>query len=84
MGTPDVDRLINDALLLDAVEGLEGVASCLMLVYDELCGQPGPLASTAIVLQLLEELGWWSGRLEAAVSSSTQDSLGRIASSDEA
>lgn len=84
MGTPDVDRLVTDALLLDAVEGLEGVASCLMLVYDELRGQQVPLASTAIVLQLLEELGWWSGRLEAAVSPSTQGSLDRIAASDEA
>lgn len=82
MGMADVDRLVIDALLLDAVEGIEGLASCLTLVYTELHALTTPLASTTLVLEVIEDLGWWCGRLEAAVSPDTQNALAGIKSSD--
>lgn len=83
MSASDSDRRIVDALLLDAVEGLDEVASCLTLVYAELTHHQCPLASAPLVLDLIEKLGWWSGRMEGAVSPATKDALSRLAPSDE-
>lgn len=84
MGASNADRLVTDALLLDAVEGLDAMASSLTLVYADLRHHTCPLASTAIVLELLEHVGWWSGRLDGAVSTATRDALSRLRPSDEA
>lgn len=82
MGSNDIDRNVTDALLLDAIDGLEVIVSGLTVVYEELCAQRRSLASTRIVWDLFHHLGFWEGRLEGGLSVETEEALARFRASD--
>lgn len=76
------DRLVTDALLLDAADGLDAVASRLADLY-----RGGRRRNSAALLEdlsrILSDLGWWSGRLLGAVSDETAAVVDRLASEDD-
>lgn len=74
-----IDRLVTDALLLDAVEGLDSIGSRLAKVYDGLGGRPNEDAVVDRLGGILADLGWWSGRLHGAVSVETAAAVERLA-----
>jgi hypothetical protein len=78
-----VDRLVTDAVLLDAVEGLDSIASRLADAYDRVAGGPKNEAEVANDLAgVLADLGWWCGRLQGAVSAETAAAVEQLASDD--
>lgn len=77
-----IDSLVTDALLLDAVEGLDTIASRLAEVYDRLRGCRDGAAVAERLGGILADLGWWSGRLQGAVSTETAATVDRLASDE--
>lgn len=82
MDATAVDRLVTDALLLDAAAGLDSIAARLVDLYDG-GGRGRDAASlTEDLGAVLSELGWWSGRLLGAVSTETAAVVECFASDD--
>ncbi|HUR77045.1 MAG TPA: hypothetical protein VMZ22_03780 [Acidimicrobiales bacterium] len=74
------ELLLTDALLLDAIEGLDSIASRLVEMYDQWRSTPQHGAEAALLAGVLTDLGWWSGRFEGAVSPATAADLDRLVS----
>lgn len=77
-----IDRLVTDALLLDAVDGLDSVAGRLADIYDSVSGCWDKAVMAESLGGILAELGWWSGRLKGAVSTETAAVVERLASDE--
>lgn len=77
-----VDRLVTDAMLLDAVEGLDSIASRLADAYDRVAGGPDGAGVVDDLAAALAGLGWWCGRLQGAVSAETAAAVERLASDE--
>ncbi len=77
-----IDRLVTDALLLDAVEGLDSIASRLADLYDDLGHCRDQVAAAEALGGVLADLGWWSGRLQGAVSVETASAVDGLASDE--
>ena len=77
-----IDRLVTDALLLDAVEGLESVASRLASLHDNLGRCRNQVGIAEALGGVLADLGWWSGRLQGAVSAETASAVYGLASDE--
>lgn len=82
MDAVTIDRMITDALLLDAIEGLDTIAFRLADLYDSLGRLPAETGVAESVGEILSDLGWWSGRLQGAVSTETVAALERLASDE--
>ena len=68
MDTVTLDRLLNQSLLVELGEGLDSIAGRLAGLYDGWRRDGADESSLAFIGQILGELGWWSGRAEAAAS----------------
>lgn len=77
-----VNRLVTDAVLLDAVEGLDSIASRLADAYDRVAGGPNEAEVADDLATALTGLGWWCGRLQGAVSAETAAAVEHLASDD--
>lgn len=77
-----VDRLVTDAVLLDAIEGLDSIASRLADAYDRARSGPDRAGVTDDLAAALAALGWWCGRLQGAISAETAAAVERLASDD--
>jgi hypothetical protein len=62
-----VDSLMNEALLAELGEGLDGVADRLATAHDAWARCGADPATTDYLAELLGELGWWRGRIDAAL-----------------
>lgn len=82
MDATAVERLVTDALLLDAVEGLDSIAARLVGLYDGGGRGRDSACFTEELGVVLSELGWWSGRLLGAVSTETAAVVDCLASDD--
>jgi hypothetical protein len=80
MGGPALQLLLTDALLLDAVDGIDSIAARLIDLYDRWNGDPDHDDDVALLAQVLTDLGWWSGRFQCAVSTDTTVALDRLVS----
>lgn len=74
------DRFVTDAVLLDAVEGLDSIAARLVDAYDRVVSRPDGAGVGENLAVALAELGWWCGRLEGAVTSETAAAVARLVS----
>lgn len=72
--------LLTDALLLDAIEGLESIASRLIELHDNRVATSPDSVEVASLARVLTDLGWWSGRLAGAVSPETTRRLEGLSS----
>ncbi|MGH9157668.1 MAG: hypothetical protein ACRD1K_17945 [Acidimicrobiales bacterium] len=82
MDRTTLDRLLTDALLLDAVEGLDSVADRLVPLYDSFRLRRGGQATADVLGGILTDVAWWSGRLAGAVSAETAAAMDRLASDE--
>jgi hypothetical protein len=80
MNGPELQLLLTDALLLDAVEGVDAIACRLVDLYDRWNAGVRDDDDVSLLAQVLTDLGWWSGRLQGAISSATSDELDRLVS----
>lgn len=80
MDEPTLQLLLTDSLLLDAVEGIDSVASRLAQLYDRWNTSPGHDDDVAVLGHALADLGWWSGRLQGAVTTDTTGAIDRLMS----
>jgi hypothetical protein len=77
---PTLQLLLTDALLLDAVDGLESIARRLIELYDRWNQSPAHAEDASLVGEVLADIGWWSGRFQGAVSTATAGALDGLAS----
>ncbi|MEY2472973.1 MAG: hypothetical protein QOK28_2302 [Actinomycetota bacterium] len=80
MAEPFPQSLLVDALLLDAVEGLDSIASRLIELYEGRNAASPESDEVALLGTVLTDLGWWRGRFQGAVSPATADELDRLVS----
>jgi len=63
-----LNSLMNDLLLAELGEGLDSLADRLTGLYEGWRKMGADQASVAFVGAMLEELGWWRGRIDAALA----------------
>ncbi len=63
-----VDSLMNEALLVELGVGLDAIADRIATVHDQWAGTGAGGDTLGFLADLLEILGWWRGRIDAAVS----------------
>lgn len=80
MGGLTSRSLLTDALLLDALDGIESIASRLIELFDRWGAVGGHSEDAAVVATVLTDLGWWSGRLHGAISPETVNGLSEVVS----
>lgn len=78
MDEPTMQLLLTDALLIDAAEGLDAIAAQLVEVYDRWSAMSATPEDAAVLAAVLTDLGWWSGRLQGAISAQTIEALERV------
>lgn len=62
-----VDSLMNEALLAELGDGLDAIADRIAVVHDWWSAAGADPATVGFLADLLESLGWWRGRIDAAV-----------------
>ena len=72
--------LLTDALLLDALDGIDSIADRLVELYDRWNATAGHSHDVALLASVLTDLGWWSGRFQGAISADTKDALDGLVS----
>ena len=75
MADRNTDLLLTDALLLDAVDGLDSIAGRLAELYDRMNASSANDGDVVLLATVLTDLGWWSGRFEGAISTQTMHAL---------
>lgn len=80
MAEPTPQLLLTDALLLDAIEGLDSIAGRLIELYDDWNATSPHSDEVVLLAGVLTDLGWWCGRFEGAVSPETVRELDRLVS----
>lgn len=66
MDAVEVDRVLTAHLLAEASEGLNSVAIELASLYDSWVTRGDCPDAVVWLRRMLEQLGWWSGRLGSA------------------
>jgi len=66
MEQTDLDQILIASLLAEAAEGLTSVAMELASLYDGWVARGDCPDAVLWMKGLLEQLGWWAGRLECA------------------
>ena len=66
MKQTDLDQILIASLLTEAAEGLTTVAMELASLYDSWVARGDCPEAVLWMKGLLEQLGWWAGRLECA------------------
>ena len=66
MDDGELDRVLSARLLVDASEGITGVAVELASLYASWVARGDSPEAVAWMRRLLERLGWWAGRLDCA------------------
>jgi hypothetical protein len=67
MDASTVDSLMNEALLADLGDGLDAIADRIATVHDQWAAAGAGVGTLGFLADLLENLGWWRGRIDAAV-----------------
>lgn len=62
-----LDSLMNDALLAELGEGLDAIAHQIATVHDRWAAAGAGADTLGFLADLLENLGWWRGRVDAAL-----------------
>lgn len=62
-----IDSLMNDALLAELGEGVDAMADRIAAVHDRWAAAGADADTLGFLADLLENLGWWRGRIDAAV-----------------
>lgn len=62
-----IDSLMNEALLAELGQGLDGIAERIAAVHDRWAVAGADPATLRFLGDLLSELGWWRGRIDVAV-----------------
>lgn len=65
MDTLVLSHMLNEALLSEIGEGLDSIADRLATVHDGL--RRDDRSAAGALETILEELGWWRGRIDAAI-----------------
>ena len=66
MEQTDLDQILIASLLTEAAEGLTSVAMELASLYDGWAARGDCPEAVVWMRGVLEQLGWWAGRLECA------------------
>ena len=66
MKQTDLDQILIASLLAEAAEGLTSVAMELAPLYDGWVARRSCPEAVVWMRGVLEQLGWWAGRLECA------------------
>ena len=61
-----IDRFLTESLLIGASEALDDIAFELAALRDGWAAMPAQLSTLQWLDGLIEQAGWWSGRLSAA------------------
>lgn len=62
-----IDSLMNEALLAELGDGLDAIADRIAVVHDRWAAAGADQGTLGFLAELLESLGWWRGRIDAAV-----------------
>jgi hypothetical protein len=62
----ELDQVLTARLVVDASEAISGVALELASLYDSWLARGDSPEAVAWMARLLEQLGWWAGRLDCA------------------
>lgn len=62
----ELDRVLTATLLAEASEGITSVAMELTSLYDSWVARADCPDAVAWLRRMLEQLGWWAGRLDCA------------------
>ena len=65
MDTLVMNHMLNEALLCEIGDGLDSIADRLATVHDGL--RRADRSAAGSLGAILEELGWWRGRIDAAI-----------------
>jgi hypothetical protein len=67
MDTLLLDHMLNEALLAEVGDGLDTIAGRLVGLDDEWRRMGADPSAVASLGAILEQLGWWRGRIDAAL-----------------
>ena len=67
MDTLVLDHMLNEALLAEIGDGLDSVAGRLAELHDGWRRMGADPSAVEFLGAILKELGWWRGRIDAAV-----------------
>ena len=67
MDTLTLNHMLNEALLSEIGDGLDSVADRLIGLHDGLRRVGTPQATVDPLAAIIGELGWWRGRIDAAL-----------------
>ena len=67
MDTLVLDHMLNEALLAEIGEALDSIAGRLAGLHEGWRRAGADAASLGALGSMLEELGWWRGRIDAAL-----------------
>ena len=62
-----IHSLMNEALLAELGDGLDSIADRIAAVHDRGAASGADPATLSFLGDLLTDLGWWRGRIDAAV-----------------
>ena len=65
MDTLALNHMLNEALLSEIGDGLDSIADQVATVHDRL--RTADQSAADSLGAILEELGWWRGRIDAAI-----------------
>ena len=78
MDVAELDRVVTARLLADASEGITSVAVELASLYDAWVRRGDCPEAVAWLRPMLEQLGWWAGRLECAADPALLERFPRL------
>ncbi len=78
MNVAELDRVLAARLMADAAEGIGSVAMELASLYDAWVRRGDCPEAVAWLRPLLEQLGWWAGRLECAANPALLERFPRL------
>ena len=67
MDTLALNHMLNEALLAEIGDGLDSVAGRLAELHDGWSRLGADPSTLGCIGAILEDLGWWRGRIDAAV-----------------
>lgn len=67
MDTVSLNNMLNEALLAELGDGLDSVADRLTCLYDGWRRMGADPAAVEFLGSVLGDLGWWRGRIDAAL-----------------
>lgn len=76
---PEPHVLVTDSLLLDTSQALDSIAARLGGIHDTLRALGADPHTSLLLVHVIVDLGWWSGRLHGSVSPETAEALHHLA-----